>query len=436
MARVFISYRRDDTGGYSLLLFDRLARVFGRSQIFMDIDSLQPGKDFVEVIEKAVGSCDALIALIGKQWLSIADERGRRRIDVPEDFVRLEIAAALEGNIRVIPVLVRGAPMPSSEELPDPLKSLARRHAVSLSDERMDYDLQRLVAALGDIPAQAITSMSSWLDALERQATRERQLKPAEKAQRESHLAVARPTRLLFEPEMIHIPAGTFLQGDRNERVNLPEYWIGKFPVKVGEYRAFIQDNGYQERRFWTLTGWTWKEALNRTQPTDWDSPVWTGNEWLPVIGVSWHEAFAYARWLADKTRWPYHLPTSLEWEKATRGTDGRVYPWGNERQHGACNIYGEGSGHTSRVGLYSPAGDSPFGVADTVGNVSEWCLTKWQPEPYAPPDDDPEGDAARVRHGGSWASANLVRPATRIRGVPDFTSNYVGFRVARAPLE
>jgi formylglycine-generating enzyme required for sulfatase activity len=436
MARMFISYRRDDTGGYSLLLFDRLARVFGRNQIFMDIDSLEPGRDFVEVIQKAVGSCDALLALIGKQWLTIADENGCRRIDMPEDFVRLEIAAALERNIRVIPVLVRGARMPSSDELPEVLRPLARRHAVALSDGRIDYDLQRLVGVLGRLPTRSGEAAQSWLDTLARPATDEIVLSAPETVKRRSKLSIPRATRLLFEPETVPIPAGSFLQGENNLRVTLPEFWIGKYPVKVSEYRAFIQEGGYNERRFWTQAGWAWKEATARTKPDDWDSPVWTGDDWLPMIGVSWYEAYAYCNWLAAKSHWPYRLPTSLEWEKAARGTEGHVYPWGNERQKVQCNVYGIGMGQTSRVGLYSPQSDSPYGAADMIGNVSEWCLTRWNKDSLAPPNDDPDGDGPRVRHGGSWASANLVRPSTRIRGDPTFTSNYVGFRVARSPLE
>jgi formylglycine-generating enzyme required for sulfatase activity len=436
MPRIFISYRRDDAGGYSLLLSDRLARAFGRGRVFMDIDTIQPGTDFVEVIDKAVGACDALIALIGKHWLTMTDERGRRRLDVPEDFVRLEIAAALEKDIRVIPVLVRGAPMPSSDDLPEPIKALARRHAVELSDERMDYDLKRLINVLGRVSSRSVTDSQSWLDAYERFVTRERLFSPDRGSDTAARLSAPRATRLLFEPEMIDIPAGPFLCGDDNRLTTLAEYAIGKYPVRVIEYRAFIDDDGYGDGRFWTETGWQWKDRQGRTQPDLWGDPIWTGHEWLPAVGVCWHEAVAYCRWLAAKTHWPYRLPTTLEWEKAARGPDGRVFPWGDDAQNGMGNFYGAGIGHTSRVDAFSPAGDSPFGVADMVGNVSEWCQTKWNRRPDAPLDDDPGGNAPRMRHGGSWSSVKLVRPSTRLRGDPDFASNYVGFRVARSELE
>ena len=111
----------------------------------MDLEDIKPGVDFADTISKAVGSCDLLIVLIGKQWLTISDSTGRRRIDNPQDFVRLEIATALSRNVRVIPVLVGKASMPGSEELPEPLASLARRQAHELSDDRWDFDVGQLI---------------------------------------------------------------------------------------------------------------------------------------------------------------------------------------------------------------------------------------------------------------------------------------------------
>ena len=114
----------------------------------MDIDTIEPGVDFVETIEKAVGSCDVLIALIGKQWLTITDPAGRRRLDNPADFVRLEIKTALERNIRVIPALIPGAAMPRSQDLPDELEKLTRRNAIEISDTRFREDVDRLIRVL------------------------------------------------------------------------------------------------------------------------------------------------------------------------------------------------------------------------------------------------------------------------------------------------
>jgi hypothetical protein len=134
---VFISYRRDDCAGHAGRLYDRLAEHFGEERVFMDIDAIDPGVDFGERIEEAVASCDLFIALIGDDWLDIKDPSGRRRLDDPDDFVRLELAAGLaRSGLRVIPVLVEGASMPASGDLPDDLKPLARRNAFELSDAR------------------------------------------------------------------------------------------------------------------------------------------------------------------------------------------------------------------------------------------------------------------------------------------------------------
>jgi hypothetical protein len=146
--RIFISYRREDTDFPAGWLYERLADHFDGGQIFKDVDSIQLGDDFVEVITTAVGSCDVLLAVIGDRWLTITDEDGQRRLDNSDDFVRLEIEAALARNVRVIPILVDGARIPRAEELPDSLTSLVRRQALELSPTRFDADTSRLLTVL------------------------------------------------------------------------------------------------------------------------------------------------------------------------------------------------------------------------------------------------------------------------------------------------
>lgn len=146
--RIFISYRRADSAGYAGRIYDRLTAHFGEDTVFMDVDTIEAGLDFVEVLQNAVQSCDVLVALIGRSWLNIKDEAGKRRLDSPEDFVRVEIAAALSRDIRVIPVLVDGAPMPRSTELPANLKPLARRNALQVDHHSFNADAYRLIAQL------------------------------------------------------------------------------------------------------------------------------------------------------------------------------------------------------------------------------------------------------------------------------------------------
>ncbi len=146
--QIFISYRREESKWSARSLYDRLVVHFERKQIFMDVDTLKPGVDFFEAIERSVGSCDVLIAVIGAHWVNATDEQGRRRLDNPEDFVRMEIATALSREVRVIPVLVDGASMPRMTDLPDDLKPLVRRNALPVSDTRFDDDCRRLVATI------------------------------------------------------------------------------------------------------------------------------------------------------------------------------------------------------------------------------------------------------------------------------------------------
>lgn len=148
---VFVSYRRGDAAHAAGRLVERLGQVFRRDQLFLDIDAIEPGIDFVKTISENVQSCEVLIAVIGPNWLDARDENGIRRLDDPKDFVVLEIEAALLRDIRVIPVLVDGAAMPSEWSLPPPLKPLANRNAVRLAHDRFSSDADALIRSLAKI---------------------------------------------------------------------------------------------------------------------------------------------------------------------------------------------------------------------------------------------------------------------------------------------
>ncbi len=147
-AKVFINYRREDAAPYAGRLYDRLTARFGENQVFIDIDQIEPGEDFVEVINRKVSACDIVIVAIGPRWLSATDASGKRRLDDEEDFVRMEIVAALQRKIRIIPVLVGGAQMPRKQDLPVALAPLSRRHAIELSEIRFHADVNRVIEAI------------------------------------------------------------------------------------------------------------------------------------------------------------------------------------------------------------------------------------------------------------------------------------------------
>ena len=192
----------------------------------------------------------------------------------------------------------------------------------------------------------------------------------------------------------VEIPAGTFLYGDPPELKETSAYRIGKHPVTNAEYAAFVAATEHKPPRHW-------RSQIPPDKLAD-----------HPVVNVTWYDAMAYAEWAGGR------LPTEEEWEKAARGTDGRVYPWGDERDPARCNAWEGGVRATTPVGKYSPDGDSPYSVADMAGNVWEWTVSEW-------------GDEYRVVRGGSWADDQwYARCAYRSRYISDYYFSFLGFRL------
>ena len=148
MKNIFISYRREDSEGFARGLFQSLVGAFGPDHVFMDVEDIGLGADFVDAIDKSLASCGALLVLIGPQWAACTDAGGNRRLEDPMDFVRMEVINALERGVRVIPVLVKGAKMPASDQLPEALQPVTRRQALELRHERWNQDVDHLVSAL------------------------------------------------------------------------------------------------------------------------------------------------------------------------------------------------------------------------------------------------------------------------------------------------
>ncbi len=231
-------------------------------------------------------------------------------------------------------------------------------------------------------------------------------------------------------PELVKIPAGPFLMGSSDadtlayddekpqHQLELPTYWIGKTPVTNAQFRPFVAGDGYTNRDYWTEAGWQWREQEKIITPNFWNDAQWNGDDY-PVVGINWFEAVAYCRWLSAQTGYDIRLPTEAEWEKAARGPDGRIWPWGNTWEAGRCNSEEAGEQRTTPVGSY-PRGASPYGVLDMAGNVWEWCATeRGKKYPYQIEDEWTEeylaGDNVRRLRGGAWISKQkCVRGAYR----------------------
>lgn len=148
-SQVFISYRRDDTAGWAGRLFSDLKMRLGQdARVFMDVDGIPPGEDFARYIDNAVGQCDAVVALIGRHWSDATDAAGHRRLEEPDDFVRLEISAALQRGIRVVPLLVDGASLPTPDDLPTDLEPLLDRQAIRVDNTTWETSVAKLATSL------------------------------------------------------------------------------------------------------------------------------------------------------------------------------------------------------------------------------------------------------------------------------------------------
>jgi formylglycine-generating enzyme required for sulfatase activity len=404
MASIFISYRREDSIAYAGRLYDRLLDHFGdKHQVFMDLDAIKPGDDFVERIEQTVASCSAMIAVIGKQWLTVTDEAGNGRLNDPEDFVHIEIRAALDRKIRVIPALVGGARMPKAQDLPAELKGLARRQAVEVTDVDFRHSVSRLIEGLDAVlieapqPATSPTPIPASIPAF---APTRRQSDPQPGATR-----VNPKDGLTY----IWIPSGKFTMGcspgdDEAFDDEIPAckvtitkgFWIGRTPVTQEAYQRVM---GKNPSRF---------KGAN-----------------LPVESITWFEADEYCRTVGGR------LPTEAEWEYAARA--------GNpQSRYGHLDAIawhgGNSGGKTHKVGQMAP---NAWGLYDTLGNVWEWT-SDWYAAKLPTAVIDPAGPRfgkSRSLRGGSWGNISRVtRVSFRIRNEPEDRDGDIGVRCVCEP--
>jgi len=277
------------------------------------------------------------------------------------------------------------------------------------------------------------------------------------------------------------VPAGTFLMGSTKKdkeafnreqpqhKVTVSAFQISRYPVTNAQYRAFVEDGGYTAKEYWDAEGWKWKAQNKVAGPETYGG--WFDLPNHPVVGVSWYEAAAFCNWLTKKThplapslllaqkrggeltpsdspslreeRGPggeflIRLPTEAEWEYAARGTDGRIYPWGNKITTEHANYAATGLGATSAVGCF-PSGMSPYNCEDMSGNVWEWCVDVWHDNYKGAPTDGrawEEGEDINLRllRGGSgWDDPKLLRCAYRSWDGRDFQDGDGGFRLVRA---
>jgi formylglycine-generating enzyme required for sulfatase activity len=409
MPKIFISYRREDSIEIAGRIYDRLEARFGADAVFMDVDNIPVGVDFRRQLDDAVATCDVLLAVMAREWLTVS-KNGKRRLDDPRDFVRIEIEAALKRNIAVVPVLIGATAMPQEDDLPDALKPLAFRSAAKI-DVGQDFrsHMERLIRALEQIgqPAQA---------------------KPAQEVGGER----AKPKRKAGDVitnsigmKLAWIPPGKFLMGsptsevDRQEQEHQHEveltagFYMGVYPVTQEEYARVINANP----SCFAPTGVRDEMASMDTRR-------------FPVESVTWHNALEFCRRLGESERKRYDLPTEAEWEYACRAGTLTAYYFGANLSSRQAN-FNETSGRTCAVGAY-PA--NSWGLHDMHGSIYEWCKDGYAEEYYKfSPRADPEYTSGpeRVIRGGTWITrARYCRSAQRNSISPDMSNYRIGFRV------
>jgi formylglycine-generating enzyme required for sulfatase activity len=475
-AKVFISYRRDDSAGHAGRVHDRLERELGRNLLFMDVDAIPLGADFVKVLGEEVAKCDVLLAVIGPGWLDAHDEDGHRRLDSPHDYVRIEIAAALKRDIRVIPILLEGTPVPRAARLPEDLKDLALRNGLNVRHASFHSDMDRLIRSLGGgKPKQQGRGRK-----VPQQPTGARQQSTPKRYRVEGRIRVdarivhgapegwflpGNGTVEWFQdqdggPEMVVVPAGEFMMGSPasepqreswspgtespqfNVTIARP-FAIARHAVTRGQFAAFAKDAGHK-----TESGafvWTGTE-LKQDPQASWRNPGFAQDDSHPVVCVNWDDAKSYVAWLSRQTERDYRLPTEGEWEYCCRAGSTTPFWWGSSITTAQANYNGdylyEGGGskgewRKATVPVSEFAGN-PWGLFQVHGNVWAWCEDVWHDTYDGAPMDGSAwlkaGDARfRVVRGGSWRNApRILRSANRYKDSSDVRYNNLGFRVGR----
>jgi formylglycine-generating enzyme required for sulfatase activity len=448
VAKVFISYRRDDSAGHAGRVHDHLERVFGPDLLFMDVDAIPLGANFVEVLGEEIAKCDVMLVIIGPRWFDARDENGNRRLENPNDFVRIEIGAALKRDITVIPILLEGTRLPKRDQLPDDLKQLTRRQALDVRHASFSNDMARLITRLkgAQLRPQPGPDVPSLADRHRAEGRMKVDAAIIHGAPDDWFLPGNGKVEWFQDhehgPEMVVVPAGSFLMGSPENELERGDsegpqhpvtiarpFGVGRHAVKRGEFAAFVKDTGYESEG----------ETL-------WRDPGFPQDDNHPVVCVNWEDATAFVAWLSDKAARNYRLLTEAEWEYAARAGSTAPFWWGSTitpaqanydgtHVYGSTGLEGEYREQTVAVGDFSA---NPWGLHQMHGNVLEWCEDVWHDNYDGAPSDGAawlQGGSAfsRVVRGGSWVSfPQDIRSAFRAKASAALRIDNLGFRVAR----
>ncbi|MGL4465339.1 MAG: SUMF1/EgtB/PvdO family nonheme iron enzyme [Planctomycetia bacterium] len=448
---IFLSYRRADSEWVVGRIYDRLISHFPVDRVFRDLDSLRIGISFPQALDEAVTNARVALIVIGPTWASVTDPEGRRRLDNPADFVRLEVERALGAGYPVVPILVNRATMPHPEQLPESIRPLVLRLGLQVrTDPDFHRDMDRLIGQLNPLlDVDSSSALGGRVDPPPSVKNPPPAAAPsapvfpfsAEEAkdyQRRYAAWYKQPLELTnsLGMKLVLIPPGRFLMGSpKSEKVRSNDeaqkdvtltkpFYLGVYEVTQAEYGAVM---GINPSHFTDVKG---VEAKR-----------------LPVEQVSYDDALEFLAKLNERDRgklpagWKYLLPTEAQWEYACRAGSKTAFNFGDVLNGDKANCDGSHPYGTEKkgpylqrpapVGSYAPNG---WGLYDMHGNVWEWCrdgYTENLPggiDPFV----SPEGAPDRVSRGGSWFVIALSsRSAYRYGITPDYRAINLGFRVA-----
>jgi formylglycine-generating enzyme required for sulfatase activity len=467
-SKVFISYRRDDARWPAKQIYDAFIKVLSKEDVFIDINSIPPGADFVKTIKDWVEQCDFMLVIIGSGWIDAVDSKsGKRRLENPKDFVRIEVREGLKRGIPVVPVIFDRAPIPKASQLPNDLKKLTLRNAEFIEHCTVDSDVERLIRRLNltaaSPPPKSPTPQSSVPTVEEGMRAEGRILVDAafmENASGKWFKPGNGKTEWFKDhergPEMVVVPVGNFTMGSlKNEperkdnespfrQVTIASpFAVGRHAVTRGQFAAFVKDTDHKiDKGARVYKGTEWHDDHNAS----WRCPRFTQDDGHPVVCINWDDANAYASWLTEVTGKIYRLLTEAEREYVTRAGTTTPFWWGSSifprQANYNCN-YGYGVG--SKKGKWKKATVSsgnftanPWGLYNVHGNVWEWCEDDWHDTYDGAPTDlsawlQNEVQGCRVLRGGSWISTpDELRAAFRFWFSAEFRYFNVGFRIGR----
>jgi formylglycine-generating enzyme required for sulfatase activity len=413
MTHFFISYSKKDTRELALKLNDALNALPG---ITTWVDkSLRAGRSWETQIQIEINRCDFMIVLY-------SPDINRHLQGEEESYVLTEISyAKYTAKKPIIPVMAQATPPPMS---------LTTAHYIDFT--LAGVSLEDLVAGICE---------EASLDALVSTPPKVNKVEQDRNAQERIQYFSGAIRGIIGGPfEWCAVPSGEFLFGDDNQPLELAGFYIAKYPITYDQFYAFVRaEDGMRDDRWWS--GF----AEHYKQPFSQHMKISTN----PRERVNWYQAVAFCRWLSfrlstlasmplamNATTSLVRLPTEAEWEKAARGIDGRIYPWGDQFEDGNCNSRESNIGATTPVDRY-PIGASPYGAMDMAGNVWEWCLSDWT-SPYTHEEGQQMtfSKTPRVLRGGSWPEhENGVRAAARGKAFPSYDSDLIGFRCASIPF-